>query len=311
MATDAKNRWWVYLDERFPLVKNGLLIAVFAAAAVGYAAVLARETPPPQLVSLPGAMLIAFLTLFLFFFQLRVADEFKDYADDAQFRSYRPVPRGLVSLHELGVLAIAAAVIQFGLAFSLGWGMVLLLALVWGYIWLMREEFFAPDWLKAHPVLYMLSHMVVMPLMALYASACFWLPAGLGLPATLGWFLLVSYCNGMVIELGRKIRAPQDEETGVETYSALWGRSNAVTVWLAVMGSLAIASLLAAHTIQFLPLVVLILLLLLTAAMIVSWRFLSNPITRWAKSFEWISGLSTLLVYTSLGILPLFLQHRL
>lgn len=309
MATDAKNRWWVYLDERFPLVKNGLLIAVFAAAAVGYAAVLARETPPQQPVSLPGAMLIAFLTLFLFFFQLRVADEFKDYADDAQFRPYRPVPRGLVNLHELGVLAIAAAVIQFGLAFSLGWGMVLLLALVWGYIWLMREEFFAPEWLKAHPVLYMLSHMVVMPLMALYASACFWLPAGLSLPTTLGWFLLVSYCNGMIIELGRKIRAPQDEETGVETYSALWGRSNAVAVWLAVMGGLAIASLLAARTIQFLPLVTLFLLPLLTTAMVVSWRFISNPITRWAKGFEWISGLSTLLVYSSLGILPLFLQY--
>lgn len=311
MATETKNRWLIYLDERFPLVKNGLLIAVFAAAAVGYAAVLARETPTAQPISLPSVMLIAFLTLFLFFFQLRVADEFKDYADDAQFRSYRPVPRGLVSLQELGILAIAAGVIQFGLAFSLGWGMVLWLAIVWGYIGLMRQEFFAPEWLKAHPVLYMLSHMVVMPLMALYASACFWLPAGLGLPTTLGWFLLVSYFNGMVIEIGRKIRAPQGEETGVETYSALWGRPNAVAVWLAVMGGLAIATLLAAHAIQFLPLVVLLLLPLLTAATIVSWRFLSHPTTRWAKGFEWISGLGTLLVYASLGILPLFLQYRL
>jgi 4-hydroxybenzoate polyprenyltransferase len=254
---------------------------------------------------------VAFLTLFLCFFQLRVADEFKDYADDARYRPYRPVPRGLVSLQELGVLAIAAAAIQLGLAVSLGWGMVLLLLLLWGYIWLMRVEFCAPAWLKAHPVLYMLSHMVVMPLMALYASACFWLPAGLGLPATLGWFLLVSYCNGMVIEIGRKIRAPQAEETGVETYSALWGRPNAVAVWLAVMGGMAIATLLAARAIQFLPLVVLVLLPLLTAAMIVAWRFLSHPVARWAQGIEWISGLGTLLVYASVGILPLFLQYRL
>jgi len=298
------SRWWIYLQERFPPVKNGVLIAVFAASAVGYSALLVLQRLAS--FSLLGSMLIAFLILFIFFFQLRVCDEFKDYADDVRYRSYRAVPRGVVSLQELGAVAIALAVFQFGCAIALGWPLVGLLALVWGYMMLMRQEFFAPRWLKAHAIAYLLSHMVIMPLMAGFATACHWVPAGLSPSPRLGWFLLVSFFNGIVIELGRKIRAPQDEETGVETYTALWGRSTAVMVWLGAMGGMAIATLLAAQAIQAILLAALILLPLLTAAMVVAWRFLSYPVTAWAKGFEWVSGLGTLLVYATLGVLPLW-----
>jgi 4-hydroxybenzoate polyprenyltransferase len=41
-------------------------------------------------------------------------------------------------------------------------------------------------------------------------------------------FFWVSFFNGTVLEIGRKIRAPQDEEAGVETYSFLWGRGGAL-----------------------------------------------------------------------------------
>jgi 4-hydroxybenzoate polyprenyltransferase len=38
-----------------------------------------------------------------------------------------------------------------------------------------------------------------------------------------------------VIEVGRKIRAPADEEPGVDTYSSVWGCSKAVLIWLSAM----------------------------------------------------------------------------
>ena len=47
---------------------------------------------------------------------------------------------------------------------------------------------------------------------------------GGGIPAAspgLFWFLIVSFFNGVVVEIGRKIRAREDEEEGVETYSSL------------------------------------------------------------------------------------------
>ena len=53
--------------------------------------------------------------------------------------------------------------------------------------------------------------------------------------AGLGWFLAASFFNGIVIEVGRKVRAPQDEEPGVLTYSVAWGRPRALAVWLGAM----------------------------------------------------------------------------
>ena len=75
----------------------------------------------------------------------------------------------------------------------------------------------------------MTSHMVILPLVDLYATACDWRVAGLRARRRgLFWFLVVSYLNGIVIEIGRKTRAPADEEHGVDTYSALWGTHGAV-----------------------------------------------------------------------------------
>jgi hypothetical protein len=100
----------------------------------------------------------------------------------------------------------------------------------------MSKEFFARRWLKARPITYMVTHMAIMPLVDLYTTSCDWVPAGLVRPPRgLQWFLFVSFFNGMVVEIGRKIRSPQDEEVGVETYSFLWGRRNAIVVWLGML----------------------------------------------------------------------------
>ncbi len=304
------DRWWIYQQERFPIFKHGVLIAVFAAAAVCYSILLrdgAKTAVPPERLPV-GAIAIAFISLFLCFLQLRIADEFKDFADDARYRPYRPVPRGLVTLRELGLLAIAVAAIQLGLAVSVGFNLVLLLAVVWGYMVLMSREFFVRDWLKAKPVAYLLSHAVIMPLLALYATACEWVTTTGTPPPSLGWFLLLSLLISLAIELGRKIRAPHDEETGVETYSALWGIQRAAIAWLTIMWLVAIAALLAAAQVELVAPTALLLLPLLTLAMGVTWRFLARPNAYWSKGFEVATGLWTLGVYLAVGVVPLWVR---
>src|SRR5207244_2784241 len=105
------------------------------------------------------------------FLQLRIADEFKDFEEDARYRPYRPVPRGLVTLRELGRLGAAAALIQLFLALVLDPSLVLLLAVAWIYLALMSKEFFVGEWLKQHPIPYLISHMVIIPLVDFYATA--------------------------------------------------------------------------------------------------------------------------------------------
>jgi 4-hydroxybenzoate polyprenyltransferase len=295
------DRWWIYQRERFPVLGHGLLIAAFSFSAVSFAALLRGADSYPD----PVSVLVAFVTCFLFFLQLRIADEFKDFAEDSRYRPYRPVPRGLVSLRELAVLGVMCAIVQLGAGLWLAPGQVLLLLGAWAYFLLMTKEFFVAEWLKARPILYLLSHMAIMPIVDLYATACDWWPRGEGPPRGLWWFLAVSYFNGIVIELGRKIRAPQDEEEGVNTYTHLWGRRTATLVWLGAIAVTAGLAATAALQIDVLGPVGVLLVVLVLLAGVVAWRFLARPVTARAKMVENFSGLWTVLMYLSLGALPL------
>lgn len=297
-------RWWTYQRERFPVFAHGLLIAAFSFSAVAYSALLRGETHVRW-----ASALVAFANSFLAFLQLRLADEFKDFEEDARFRPYRPVPRGLVSLRELGVLGAITGAAQLGLALALEPRLVWPLLLTWAYLGLMSREFFAREWLKARPVTYLWTHMLIMPLVDFYATACDWLTVGVGtkLPPTgLGAFLAVSFFNGIVIEFGRKLRAPSDEEPGVPTYSALWGRPRAVGAWLGALGATAVAATLAAGHVGARGPVGTVLAVGLAFAVALAGRFLRRPdVPGFGKRFELLSGLWTLAIYLSLGPVPL------
>jgi 4-hydroxybenzoate polyprenyltransferase len=169
----------------------------------------------------------------------------------------------------------------------------------------MSKEFFVAEWLRHRHVLYLVSHMAIIPLVDFYATACDWWPAGEGPPEGLGWFVAVSYFNGVVIEIGRKVRGPSDEEVGVNTYSALWGPRTAVLVWLAAMTATAGLAVVAAVQIDFIVPVALVLGILLLAAGWTARQFLADPVTRRSKRIETVSGVWTLGLYLILGAVPL------
>jgi len=296
------NRWVVYQKERFPLVAHGPLIAAFSACAVSFSSLL-RGSPAPT----AGMFLTAFFVCLLVFLQLRIADEFKDAAEDARWRPYRPVPRGLVSLGELRVVFIGCAIIQTALVLVLEPRLIIVLGITWAYLALMSVEFFCRDWLKKSPVIYLISHMGIMPLVDLFATACEWLPRGAMIPAGLGWFLSASFTNGIVIEIGRKLRQPADEEEGVETYSSLWGKSGGVAVWLAALASTLALATMAASRIGFTVPVLIALSLVFLIALIEALRFRAS--NRSGKAIETLSGIWTLVLYLMLGLVPLALHH--
>lgn len=224
-------RLWIYQAERFPLGKTALLCAAFSAASVSVSAHLAGRAVPG-----PGVYLAAFIVTLAFFFQLRVLDEIKDAEDDARFRPERPIPRGLVRLSTIVRLGIASAALAAGSAWLIAPGQLLTLALAWGWMMLMTAEFFAPTWLKARPFAYLVSHMMVMPLIDLVVTGFEWMPHGAPPPA-LWLFLLLSFANGCVLEIGRKLWAPEQERPGVETYSGLIGTRSGSVLWFGCVGA--------------------------------------------------------------------------
>ena len=179
--------------------------------------------------------------------------------------------------------------------------MLLPLLLVWAYMLLMTKEFFAPHWLKAHPVVYLLSHMLMMPLIYFYITACDWKIAAEAIPKGLAWLLGMGFLNGIVIEIGRKIRSPQDEEPGVTTYSALWGPARATLVWIGALLATLLLALMAARQIDYMKPLAWLLAISITAAFIVAARFLHQPAAGSGKRIELLSGIWTLMLHLAIG----------
>ena len=163
-----------YQVERFPLTAYAPLVAIASVAAIGWSR--AARGAAGYVSTSHGVT--AALTMLTAFAVLRVADEHKDAALDRVARPELPVPRGLVTLGELRLsvsVAIAAVV-----ALNAYLMPVALLPLAAVALWtaLMTREFFVPEWLRAHPALYLVSHMVILPLILLYGSTVDWLTAG-------------------------------------------------------------------------------------------------------------------------------------
>ncbi len=232
-------RLGTYTAERFPLAAYTPMILLASFAALGYSRV-ARGAPG---FTSMGAFATAIVTLLAAFFALRVADEHKDAVVDRLTRPELPVPRGVVTLGELR--AVAAAAVLVAVIANAVLAPVLLIPLGIAALWLalMTREFFARDWLRARPATYLASHMVIMPLLLFYATAVDWLAAGSRAPRALLVFVAATYATGLVLEVGRKVRAIPDERPGVETYTSSWGTQRAVTVWL---GAVALSAALVA-----------------------------------------------------------------
>jgi len=299
------NRWWTYQRERFPIFAHGPLVVIFCLAVLLFSS-LQQGGEMPELTRIIGAV----ISTLILFFQLRVADEFKDFETDSRYRPHRPVPRGLVSLRELGRLAVAGAVIQFLIAAWIDIGLVPILFAVWSWIGLMTKEFFVRKWLLRNPAVYLVSHMLVMPLIAFYVSTFDWLCDCRDLPQGLGWLLLLSFSCGLVLELGRKIKVPRRERFGVETYSALWGSNVAVALWLSSLGASVFAYAMAATRLDPSHIFIIPGACVLIVGLATALLFPGKGPKRFAgaeKMIEPSSGLVALLLYFGLGPLQLLL----
>ncbi len=290
-------RFWLYLNERFPLHSHGILISAFSFSAIGYSRLSQNLS---GFIDWDKYLVAVFNTITLFFL-LRVFDEHKDAEDDAQFRKELPVPRGLIALKELRNVAwivFAFQIIVTALTFP---QMLSLYFVVIGYLLLMGKEFFVKDWLKKRPFWYVTSHMLIIPLVDIYASGFDWKLSGTPAPFGLLYFFGVSFLNGIVLEVGRKIRDPKDEKPGVETYSFLLGQVKSLLLWIVVLIATLIFALLAADFAGFSLKIKIALVAYFCCTLLAAWLHYRKPSPKTAKGIEIASGLWTILMYLTLG----------
>ena len=209
-----------YLKERFPLLSHGILIISYYSSNQFLAQILKN---PDQPVKYSVNSLLGVITLFMIFFHLRIFDEHKDYKEDCKYFPKRLLSRGIITLRELKILGAIAIGVELIIAFFCGVNVLLGVLLVLAFSVLMLKEFFVGKWLKKHFLIYATSHMLIMPLMSIMifsfttnmlpwqAPAWYWLYAFVGFFVTFNW------------EVSRKIRTPEDEQKGLDSYSKIFG----------------------------------------------------------------------------------------
>lgn len=294
-------RFWIYQKERFPFLAHGLMIAAFTFSAISYSIICRGRG---GFVPLSDYIIGVFATVSLFFL-VRIFDEFKDSEDDSKYRSYLPVPRGLISLQELRIFGWIVGISQLFIIGVFQTQMLLLWGLVILYLLLMGVEFFIPIWLKKRQILYITSHMFIIPLIDIYASGLDWLLAGSTPHWGLAWFFAVSYMNGLVLEFGRKIRTPEKEEKGVVSYTGLYGTKGGTLIWLILLLSTFCLAVGAANYANFGMLAPTILFLFFALCALPGVLFIVQPSVKRSKFIEYASALWTALMYISLGAIPM------
>ena len=205
-----------YLGERFPPGPYTVLVVLFFGSAILNAAALTGTAIP-----LPA--LLGGLTVWLVFFHLRVFDEHKDHDLDVTAHPERLLSRGVVTLPLLARLAGLAILIEVAVSVVigplavLGWAAALIFSV------LMRVEFGVGSWLSKRILLYAITHNPIVGLLAMYGFFCL----GASFEPRFLWYVAAVSLGSLAFELGRKIRLPEEEIAGVDSYSSVHGRGRA------------------------------------------------------------------------------------
>jgi hypothetical protein len=294
-------RLFIYQNERFPVLGHGLLVASFSFSAISYSRICRRAEGFID----AGTFAIGIFTTISLFLLVRIFDEFKDAADDAAYRKELAVPRGLVSLTELRRIGIIVVIIQVILNLLFIPKMLLIYFLIMAYLLLMGKEFFIPDWLKKQQFWYVTSHMFIIPFIDMYASGLDWLLQGVTAPVGLLFFFAVSYMNGIVLEIGRKIRVPEKESAGVLTYTSMLGAKKAIIYWLLTLGTTLLLSIAASVFAGYGPMVFGVLFAIFLVCSLPAALFLKIKTEKLSKMIEYASAFWTIGMYLTLGAGPM------
>jgi len=168
--------WSLFFEERFPLKTYITLTVGFAFSG----AVLCGPEADIQ------GTLLATLGLLLFFLELRIMDELKDYPKDVIAHPKRPLPQEVLSLAQarqmVAVLLIAMIAFAVVVFFTVGMFTSALYLGITLYLWLMYREFYVGQRLSQLPFVYAFTHQIILIPLCLFAVAAhlddaLWLPA--------------------------------------------------------------------------------------------------------------------------------------
>jgi len=267
--SNLKN-WQTYLQERSPLP------ALFFISTLGALSSLSFKSEFD-----PALFLAAILFNTLIFIQLRLGDEVKDFEKDKIVNPTRPLPRGLLTTTDLAsamnkiLIFVVLAGIVLGLLKSWPGGFTLSMASV--FAWLMYKEFFVGEVLNKEPIVYAITHQVIVFL--IYGWVALSTDSSLITDRAFQGWLLANFGGSFTFEICRKLN-PQAHKLA-QTYAQHYGPAPTVFICTLFICMMAAGSFMAGFGVwMILPLIALEFMLL---------KWIKNP-----EGFKKIEGVATL-----------------
>jgi len=209
-----------YLAERFPPVVYTVLVALFFGSALLFSRAL---DPAGQVAAKAG---LGAVVVWLAFLHLRLMDEHKDFEQDSAAYPDRLLSRGVVTLSLLGRLLVLVVSAELVIAWTLGPRALWCWLAMFLFTVAMRYEFGVGRWLSGHIFVYALTHNPVVALLVVFVHAS----TGLAWDDRYLFYVGMVSVGSLAFEIGRKIREPDEEIPGVESYSTAFGRVG--SAWL-------------------------------------------------------------------------------
>ena len=263
-------KWKIYLEERSPLSASIFISALGAVSSLSFKGEFHL-----------GLFLAAIIFNTLIFIQLRLSDELKDFEKDKVVNPGRPLPRGLLTPGDLAkaMNLVLATVILSGivLGFLKSWPGGILLALSSVFAWLMYKEFFIGSTLNKEPIVYAVTHQVIV--FFIYGWVALSTDGGLiHDKAFLGW-LLANFGGSFCFEVCRKLN-PNAHKLA-QTYAQHYGPGPTVFICTVFICFMAAGSFMTGFGLWLVfPLIVLEMMLL---------KWIQKP-----ESYKKVEGVATL-----------------
>jgi 4-hydroxybenzoate polyprenyltransferase len=222
-----RRRLLAYLRERYDPAQ---FVPFYLLLSFAVLSLFRRQYDVPFDPRLAGGAFVLAAMLFAFYLLLRVMDEHKDREMDELRFPNRVLSRGLVTLQQLRYVGAGCILFFVTAATWFGPSMFVMVLVTLAYSFMMFKEFFVGRWLRQHVFLYAVSHNVVVFLTIHLCFLGFGLLSGISEPwrdLEVNLAALALNIFFFSLEVARKIRMPQREMEGVDTYSRAIGHQPA------------------------------------------------------------------------------------
>lgn len=223
-----------YTKERFPLIPIMIFVILLTSGYIGF---LSHYFGGEYTWS-SSKLWITMISVFLFMLQLRMADEIKDFEKDKIAYPERILSKGLVDLKIIQIILIGTGFIEFVLSYYLGIQSLFMMFVLQFWAFLMFKEFGAKKILESSTALYLFSHQLILPPLALYSAAAFINFGEIKFNSSFLASLLFLSLPYTIYEIARKTWSPDREHALADSYTKFWGIDRTIIVQMVLATSI-------------------------------------------------------------------------